>query len=273
MQEKSKAGAIVRLVLSVVIFFMLLSCLLFGIMKKDGKNFFINFGFGGLHYSDEDKYIVGNTSFHASELEEIHIDWVDGQLNVVPVDNGDDKILISEAGEQGKEIPLDNKIRSRFENGILTVHYCSSSWFSFGHHDTNKTAYISIPKQLAHDIKIIEVDNVSADVYMDNLTAKEVEIDNVSGEVSFDGAVTDFDMETVSGNCKLKSTTTPNDISVDAVSGDTFITVPAQSDFYVETDSVSGELLNEFPTISKNSNNKWEFDSVSGDVEIRKLSN
>ena len=91
--------------------------------------------------------------------------------------------------------------------------------------------------------------------------------------MSFNGAVTDFDMETVSGNCKLKSTITPNDISFDAVSGDAFITVPAQSDFYAEMDSVSGDLFNEFPTISKSSNNKWEFDSVSGDVEIKKLAN
>ena len=71
------------------------------------------------------------------------------------------------------------------------------------------------------------------------------------------------------------------EISIEQISGDTFLTLPSINDgFWLTYDSISGELLSDFETIVKgneytygssiNTNLEIDFYSVSGDLSLLK---
>ena len=220
-------------------------------------------------YPFADKYTAGNTSIAADKLEEIEIDWISGNIQIEPYSG--DTIEVEE--ENSASLSEGDRVHSYYENGILRIQFQKSRRFSFHSITQNKALLLRIPEKFSSTpLNKVEIDNVSADISVDGMQIKEFSADTVSGDVNVKGAVENFETESVSGNSTLTSTVTPREIDSDTVSGDTTITVPADSQFSIDYDSVSGELNNAFPTKSDNNSGKWRFDTVSGDVTINSMS-
>ena len=79
----------------------------------------------------------------------------------------------------------------------------------------------------------------------------------------------------MSGDCHITSSVTPQKIDMESVSGDISVSIPGNSEFEAENDSVSGDLTCSFAGTKKDDKfvcgsgiNRYDFDTVSGDVEI-----
>lgn len=271
MNEKMKTGAWIRLIVSSVILLALIAVLILGIAKKSGFSFVF---FSGFHYADADRYTAGDTSIAASQLNGIEIDWVDGSIQIDTYEG--DTIVIRETASQ--QLSEAEQVHSYLDNeGTLRIQYRKSEFFSFHNLDSKKLE-IKIPATLADHIHDLSLDSVNADCQISGLSIRDCEIENVSGRITVNSDVSDFELDTVSGDCQVSTRTVPNDISTDSVSGNFTLLVPDSASFTAEQDSVSGRLDCDFSTSSRdgrivcgNGGNDWSFDSVSGDVYIRKL--
>ena len=266
MNEKKKTKAYLRLGISTVMLLVLTTIMAIGI--GNGSNHFPFFFFGS-SYPFADKYTAGNTSIAADKLEEINIDWISGNIQIERYEG--DTIEVQEANSAS--LSEADRVHSYYENGTLKIEFQKSKRFSFHSITQNKSLLLRIPDKFSSTpLEKIDIDNVSADISVDGLQIKDFSADTVSGNIRVKGAVENFETDSVSGDSALTSTVTPKEIEVDTVSGDTTITVPADSQFSIDYDSISGDLSNAFPTKTDNSGGKWTFDTASGDVTINSMS-
>lgn len=274
MKKKSKTSAWIRLVTSSVLLLILTLFLVMGITKR-GFDLPI-FSFGSSHYPNADRYTVGNNSIPATELKEIEVNWISGSVEIEAYHGK--TIEVSETCPNS--LSEGDRVRSLYENGKLTIQFRESRFALFGSYSGNKALHIQIPESLAGNIRNLTLDSVSSDNTISGLTMQNCDVDNVSGSIIVDGSVQDFDLDTVSGNCRITSHTTPKRINTDSVSGDVTLIIPKNASFTAEHDSVSGKMNSDFSmTLSGDDTfisgdggtDEWEFESVSGDVDIQKL--
>lgn len=270
MIEKKKRRAIVRLVVSTIILSALVSILIVGIRSKKNPLPFFHFGLGN-SYPHADEYTAGDTSIATERLDEINIDWISGKLQIELYEG--DTIELRE--ENSTSLTEEDKVHSYFHDGVLEIQFRRSELSLFHFSTPNKSLLIQVPKRFYSEqsaaLNKLEIDNVSANIIVNDLPIRKCNIDTVSGDIIMNGAVDEWELDSVSGDSHLTSYTTPTDIETDTVSGNVTITVPSDSVFSTEHDSVSGDFTNAFPSTSKGGKNHWEFDSTSGDVTINCL--
>lgn len=272
MNEKKKTGAWVRLIISSVILLALVTVLIIG-MARGGSGFAF-LSIGGSHYSNADQYKAGDTSITTDQLKGIEINWISGSIQIDTYDG--DTIEICETTSQ--HLPEADQVHSYLDNeGTLRIQYRKSEFFSL-HTIGSKKLEIKIPVTLAGSLNDFSLDSVSADCQISGLSIKDCDIENVSGSITVNSDVSTFDLDTVSGDCQVATHTVPEDVNTDSVSGDFTLLVPANASFTAEQDSVSGGINCSFATSSQDDRilcgeggNDWNFDSVSGDVYIDKL--
>lgn len=276
MKNKNKTGAWIRLITSTILLLILILILVMG-MTRRGFDIPI-FSFGSSHYPNEDSYTVGNNSISATALKNIEVNWISGSIEIETYDGN--TIEVSETCPHS--LRQEDRVRSLYENGTLTIQFRQSRFALFGGIEGNKALHIRIPKTLAENIQNLSVDSVSSDNTISGLTIRNCNIDNISGEITVDGTIQDFNLDTISGDCRLTSHTIPRSVETDSVSGDVTLSIPEHGGFSIQHDSVSGKLNSDFPTTSfgddefvygDGGTDEWEFDSVSGDVYIQRLGN
>lgn len=143
-----------------------------------------------------------------------------------------------------------------------------------------KELTIRIPATLAGSIKNMSIDAVSNTMNISGIQTGSLSLDGVSGGLTFDGAVSDLDIDVVSGDICITSDLTPKSINMDSVSGDFVGNFPASANFVADIDSVSGEFITSFSCsktdentyMSGNGGGDYDFDSVSGDIRLLPIS-
>lgn len=244
------------------------------------------------HYANADSFTVGNAEVEPGTVNRLVIDWVAGQVTVEPYDG--DTISVSEP-LQAKE---KNKLRWRQEGDTLTIRYCAST----GSGDAaSKDLTVKVPVELAAALRYVQISAASADAYVSGLEVGELQfdstsgglyaegdfdildLDTVSGDLEFYGTAKDAEIDTVSGNVIVVCAVTPNELSFDSASGNLNLLLPESRSFEADFGTVSGEFQSELP-LSRSENwfylgTQWkdqpaelEFDTVSGNVQIKKMS-
>ena len=267
--ERKKRNAVIRIVVCAIIIAALISVLMAGIRGHVGFPF-ISINFGGNSYSNADKYTSGDITYSADSLDELYIDWVSGDIQI-EVYEGD---VIDIYETESEKLSKEDRVHSYFEDGVLRIQYRKAAAWGFSFREMNKDLHIRIPRKLNDADKILDemsIDNVSANITINDIHVDNYHVDTVSGDVTFTGNLRQLNIEAVSGSSYITSGVTPENINTDTVSGEVTLTVPADSKFAIDFDSVSGDLTNAFPTLSDDKENEWEFESVSGDVSIQSL--
>lgn len=233
-------------------------------------------------WDNYESYIVGGGNFSLDDITSISVDWISGDVQLVPAEV--DTITVYE--ESKKEIKDYQKLRHYVSDGNLDIRFAApgAKLINF---DLAKTLYIQIPQGLEKNFTNINFDLVSTTSTITGITANNVDIDSVSGQITvntcdfkiFDiisvsgGAdittcsvaglkvksvsgevnvknseVTDFDIDSTSGNIFFVSTIMPSSIEVEVVSSDVRITLPENNGFTLDYDTVSGSISNVFAT-------------------------
>lgn len=258
-----KGSVIVRIVLWSLVAVILASVLVWGIGAKYRGGFSWPWSFG-----DDAGYTSGEASFEASQIDEVQVEWVSGEVTVK------EGTEISFKEEASRSLDEDEQISYRVDGRKLIIReYKRTVWFGS---TPSKDLTLTLPKEL----KALKLEVVSADVTMNGkFTIDELDMEGVSGrwKVGTISART-IDMESVSGDFEVTIGEMPSEIDMDTVSGNMVLYLPENKGFTASIDGVSGELSSDFATITEkkrqiygDGSTKIDGDTVSGDIEIRKL--
>lgn len=226
-----------------------------------------------------------NYGTSAGDIREIEIDWVSGEIQIIPTEI--DHIKVSEvAAHANTEAMLCRK-----DGDTLKVSFCKDEFVSLKVLGT-KNLTIQVPKDWA--CRKLEIDAASPKISVQGLTADEVDLDTAGGESRFDSCTLgELDADTASGNLYLTGTlenleydsasgsveaeldNVPSEITMDTASGSLSLKLPTHAGFALALDSLSGKLHSDFPTtldggryLCGDGACKIEMNSLSGGVTV-----
>ena len=124
--------------------------------------------------------------------------------------------------------------------------------------------------QFAGDDSALELNTVSGDSRLDGMRGR-IGVETVSGDVDLQAAeVTALNAQTVSGEMDFDLALAADArIKLNAHSGDVVLTLPASSEFELDSNSFSGDVYNDFDSANRG-NARIDVNTFSGDLRIRK---
>ena len=236
---------------------------------------------GGLwdnvYYEEEYFKSSGVYEVDSEDIDKISIDWVSGDIDIVPYDG--DNIVMEETAR--KEITDENCLRYRVKDGELSINYTTGKVaVKFGNtgDDINKRLQVKVPEELAGSLKSLSVDSVSSDITADGFAIDSMYVEVTSGNTRLsDMKVKHFEIDMISGDLEAVFTECPEELDVDSTSGDSTVYLPAGSGFTLEFDGVSGEFITEFSPLRNsdddyvvgNGKNSFSVDTTGGDFTVK----
>ena len=245
-----------------------------------------------LTYANAEKYTAGGTTLTAT-VTDVEIEWLAGSVEFA---YGDDEGITF---QETSATDLDKRTTLYYwlENTTLHIKFAQSriGWWKGAYPE--KDLVVTLPKDLV--LREAEVDTTSADIDLNNLSARSIEADSSSGAIT--GVLSDvtkelnvealagsiditasglqkFDIETTSTDVKLSVGTVLSEGSFDSVSGNFTLTLPETFEgFSVEFESVSGNFNSDFTTEKRGNRyvygtgaTELEVENTSGNVNVKK---
>lgn len=276
-----KKGARIRFFSWLTVTIVLILILVLGIFGGKGHNGFNGFEIG-YSYPNSGKYKAGNFTLK-EEIDQLEINWMAGSVTVEVTDENQ---VYAEETEVSDD---DRKMRYLVKNGKLTIQYQKAKLFAFGYWSKSKDLTVYIPRNMAKNMKQINIDTVSADIDISDFESREMDFETVSGQIdikdlitknldiegvsgdikgsgiqadilnievvsgstNMEGVFEKADLEAVSGDLKLGSDSLLEEVNAETVSGDITLYVSEDNGFTAELDSVSGDLNTEFSVSGK----------------------
>ena len=234
-------------------------------------------------------------TFGVDQLKEIYIHSVSSDVSVFSTEEEDIKIHFygRSALKSEKALP---KLITNLEGSKLKIEI---EYPKVLFYNANVVLDVYIPQDYRENIII---DTVSADVDISNLDLNNFQCKTVSGDLkiktlgsdsltlkttSGEVNIMDFrgnlEANSVSGDISIRYRVFDNNVDVKTISGQVEIDLPQNAEFYLKTNTVSGEVVAKFPItiISFNKMNQLEgsvgagdnniiIETVSGDIYINK---
>lgn len=193
--------------------------------------------------NDEMTVTSSESSFLGSDVDEIELNWVDGDISITYCD--DEYISITESCDEGAA-PMVCKLDN---DGELSIDYNNVSYFDY-RSKVQKDLTITIP--YGTQLSELKIEVVASDVTMNDISCNKFEFSTVGGEGSF------------------TFKTQPKKIDLDSVGGDVEIGFSNDcSGYLLDTSTVSGRVRDEIKDYG-DGRTKIEFNSVGGDLRIFK---
>ena len=290
-----KRNAIIRIILwslVIVVLSTVLASVLFGWTLRDRRLFDLSEAPLETLAADIDVVYDGKSIFSPTDIREIEIEWVAGDILIQSADT--EEITVKEDGYSN---PEDAMILRHHED-TLKIQFCEDAidgmGIGFNNSDITKDLTILVPRDW--ELGSLEIDCASATVEVNHMIIREVDFDGASGTCEFEECtVEEMDIDTASGDirfignlgmldCDAASasvyavlTNTPSRLDMDSMSGDLEIVLPSDAGFTLSMSTMSGSFETEFETTQKHGNHicgdgrcRINLDALSGDVIIRK---
>jgi len=221
-------------------------------------------------------------TFSIDQLKEIYIHSVSSDVNVFSTDEEDIKIHFygRSALKSEKALP---KLITNLEGSKLKIEI---EYPKVVFYNANVVLDVYIPQDYRENIII---DTVSADVDISNLDINNFQCKTVSGDLRIESLgsdnlalnttsgyvnIIDFSgnlkADSVSGDINVGYRVFDNNVDIKTISGKVKIDLPQNAEFYLKTNTVSGEVVAKFPItiISFNKMNQLEGTVGTGDNRI-----
>jgi lia operon protein LiaG len=221
-------------------------------------------------------------TFGVDQLKEIYIHSVSSDVSVFSTDEEDVKIHFygRSALKSNKALP---KLITNLEGSKLKIEI---EYPRVLFYNANVVLDVYIPQDYRENIII---DTVSADVDISNLDINNFQCKTVSGDLRIESLGSDnltlkttsgninildilgnLKVDSVSGNVNVGYKVFTQDIDIKTISGKVKIDLPQNAEFYLKTNTVSGEVVTKFPItiISFNKLNQLEGTVGTGDNRI-----
>lgn len=236
-------------------------------------------------------------TFDIDQLKEVYIHTVSSDVSVFPTDEEDIKIHFYGRSALKSEKALPKLITNLKGNKLKIEIEYPKVLFSWAAADVLLDIYI--PRDYRDnviidvvsaevDISNLDIDNfqcktVSGDLKIKSLDSDNLTLKTVSGDVNIMNFTGNLKADLVSGDIDVGYKFFDNNVDIKTISGKVTIDLPQNAEFYLKTNTVSGEVVAKFPItmISFNKMNQLEgtvgtgdnsiiIDTVSGDIYINK---
>ena len=231
---------------------------------------------------------LGSATVISDDIQEIEIDWVSGNIRLVPANVT--SIEVSESTVDDAKYAMICKQ----EGGTLKIEYCKNTTLTdLKNLKFSKDLTILVPmnwsgralqvdaasaKLSVQDLTIqeVEVDAASGECQFKNCTVDTLDIDTASGDISFNGSLNRLDCDSASAGVQAVLDNVPYEIDMDTASGSVELVLPKDAGFAVKMDTMSGKFDSDFPYSTKNGVYlsgdgacRINISSMSGGVTIR----
>lgn len=231
---------------------------------------------------------LGSATVISDDIQEIEIDWVSGNIRLVPANVT--SIEVSESAVNDAKYAMVCKQ----EGQTLKIEYCKNTTFTdLKNLKFSKDLTILVPMNWSD--RAVKVDAASAKLFVQDLTIREVEVDTASGtcqfdhctvdtlnvdtasgDVYFEGSLNRLDCDSASAGVQAVLDNVPSEIDMDTASGSVELVLPKNAGFVVNMDTMSGKFDSDFPYSAKNGVYvsgdgacRIDMSSMSGKVSIR----
>lgn len=244
---------------------------------------------------------AGNAEVDASEIRNINIQWMAGQVDILVSDENPNKILISE--EAPSRIPERQQMRWRVYGDTLQIAYGWEASFVFGcTFGAKRHLVLTLPRELAHhlgtvtlqaasgnyDLESVQCESLNIDIASGNASGTDLHADNLrlnaaSGRIDLSGSFSKLiDVNAASGNIGITSTSAcPDRANISIASGSVELAVPHNSEFTARVYKVSGDFNCDFSDASIRDDgdtyvvgggkSAFSVDIISGNVALHSL--
>jgi len=159
---------------------------------SDNFSFGINFGnIQGLTGPFDNRY---SEAVDTANLHSIRIDWVAGEITVIPHDGSD--IQITESAQRG--LRDSERMRISTDGGTLSVRFRERS--GVGRSMPRKNLEVLVPRELSEDMRNLSINTTSGSIYTHDFNVTSFNISTVSASAEVSGIVSNIiDISTTSG--------------------------------------------------------------------------
>lgn len=210
-----------------------------------------------------EKALTAEADFAGQTITEVQVDWVVGDVTIVPGDH------VSLKEYSASEVEGRNEISYSVTGTVLVIReYKEADVISFGADNSyrpSKDLVLTLPAGLQK----LTMDIVAADVTAaDSLAIDTIKINGVSSEITF-GSLTarEVDLDVVEAEIALTFAQAPELIELDSVGGTLTITLPEGTGYRVDMDSLGGELVTSSGSSRGNVNTTVGDGKVEIDIE------
>lgn len=231
---------------------------------------------------------LGSATVISDNIQEIEIDWVSGNIRLVPANVS--HFEVSESTVDDAKYAMVCKQ----EGTTLEIDYCKNTTLKdLKNLKFSKDLTILVPtnwsgralqvdaasaKLSVQDLTIreVEVDTASGTCQFDHCTVDTLNVDTASGDVYFEGSLNRLDCDSASAGVEAVLDNVPYEIDMDSASGSVELVLPKDAGFVVNMDTMSGKFDSDFPYSAKNGVYvsgdgacRIDMSSMSGKVSIR----
>ena len=237
-------------------------------------------------------------TFGIDQLKEIYIHSVSSDVSVFSTDEEDIKIHFygRSALKSEKALPKlitnleGSKLKIEIEYPKVLFYWAAADvlldiYIPRDYRDNVIIDAVSADVDISNlDINNFQCKTVSGDLKIKSLGSDNLTLKTTSGEVNIMDFTGNLKADLVSGDINVGYRVFDNNIDVKTISGKVKIDLPQNAEFYLKTNTVSGEVVAKFPItiISFNKMNQLEgtvgtgdnriiIDTVSGDIYINKF--
>lgn len=192
---------------------------------------------GSYTYNNSEDYSVGNAEIYDT-VRNVDIDWISGSVKFEVTDEN----YLYFIEENSLSYTKSKRVHYFYDEDsrTLKIKFCKSS-NQVLFNDLKKNITIYVPQN--YNSLVLKANTVSADI------------------ISFVPCISNAEIDTVSGNAKVKGAEEIQDLEFNSVSGD--LSCTADTIISLNSDTTSGDV-----SVTIKNSNKMTFDSVSGDVYV-----
>ena len=221
---------------------------------------------------DAKYYMMGGSTFAASDVSELNIDWVSGTVTIEAYDGTE--VAISETSEDA----LTDSTTMHYyleSDGTLNIRFGIPGMKSQGENLPDKNLLVRVPRTLRLDE--VEMNGLGRSIQMDSVRCSTLEMNSVSRQITLNECeIKDIEVNSVSSNVEATFSKMPEDIELNNVSGSTVLYVPEDAGFTLEYNGLVSNFFSELPVARRgkkkvigNGACEIECNSVSGELAIK----
>jgi lia operon protein LiaG len=217
-------------------------------------------------------------TFKPEEISEIEVSLVSTDLNIIPTTRGE--IIVHFYGEVSTNIKRNIPELVAYKTGdkLFVETLTSKDIIVFGFNIERTTMDIYIPEIMLEEFKInvvsgdvimqdietaqLNLKTVSGDIKIEELIAEKIRTSSTSGDIIVNDYTGDMDASSTSGDISLTDGRENEDVDASTVSGDILIEQDAVSD--MKLGSTSGDIRVKLP---EDSQFYLDINTVSGDIK------
>lgn len=215
----------------------------------------------------------------------VSIENINGNILIVGWDRNEALLEYTKtAGDQENFDNIEVTVDSSSRRFAVEVDFKKQqSGWSFGRRGAS--GKVDFTLKVPHTVYLKSVESVNGRISIDSIKG-DIRSATVNGRIRVDGAESDVNIETVNGDMDVSMNRLSADqkLKADSVNGDIEIYLPENDGFRLSSDTVNGDLSNDFGIKVeegeyvgsdmdgnyKNGGARINIDTVNGDIEVRK---